>query len=97
MSNITLFYNYYRSKAYETHETLLDAIGSALCMVEYNEGYPTRIAVDGVIVWNSDEDPLCETLEIIKNSISTCNRMCLLSEWDENKPRDCENCSGRIK
>jgi hypothetical protein len=26
-----------------------------------------------------------------------CNQMCLLSEWDENKPRDCENCSGRIK
>jgi hypothetical protein len=25
-----------------------------------------------------------------------CNQMCLLSEWDENKPRDCENCSGRI-
>jgi len=27
----------------------------------------------------------------------TCNRMCLLSEWDESKPRDCENCSGRTK
>lgn len=23
--------------------------------------------------------------------------MCLLSEWDENKPRDCENCKGRKK
>ena len=22
--------------------------------------------------------------------------MCLLSEWDEYKPRDCKNCSGRI-
>ena len=25
-----------------------------------------------------------------------CNGMCLLNEWDENKPRDCKNCSGRI-
>ena len=23
-----------------------------------------------------------------------CNMMCLYSEWDENKPRDCANCSG---
>jgi len=23
-----------------------------------------------------------------------CNQMCLLSEWDEYKPRDCKNCSG---
>jgi hypothetical protein len=22
--------------------------------------------------------------------------MCLLSEWDEYKPRDCKNCKGRI-
>lgn len=27
---------------------------------------------------------------------NACNSMCLLSEWDENKPRDCGNCSGRI-
>jgi len=25
-----------------------------------------------------------------------CNMMCLLSEWDENKPRVCATCSGRI-
>ena len=23
-----------------------------------------------------------------------CNRMCMLSEWDENKKRDCRSCSG---
>ncbi len=24
----------------------------------------------------------------------SCNKMCLLSEWDENKPRDCSTCLG---
>jgi hypothetical protein len=27
---------------------------------------------------------------------NSCNMMCLLSEWDENKPRDCPRCSGRF-
>ena len=31
---------------------------------------------------------------IVKEHGLTCNRMCLLSEWDENKPRDCSVCRG---
>jgi len=34
---------------------------------------------------------------VLNEENKSCNKMCLLSEWDENKPRDCENCSGRTK
>ena len=30
------------------------------------------------------------------NNNVECSRMCMLSEWDESKPRDCETCSGRF-
>lgn len=38
------------------------------------------------------EEPQYQAVKIID-----CNQMCLLSEWDENKPRDCSICRGRTE
>jgi hypothetical protein len=48
---------------------------------------------------STDKYPICTCCggnwEECPNCGRDCNQMCLLSEWDENKPRDCENCKGR--
>jgi len=51
---------------------------------------------DGFWFYCGDASPK-EALKEYEKLISgkTCNRMCLLSEWDEYKPRDCSTCSGR--
>ena len=46
----------------------------------------------GMCMKCNEKNPHFQSVNVVD-----CNGMCLLSEWDENKPRDCENCSGRIK
>jgi len=62
-------------------------------------GITIRCCSDFEATEHSVEVPIWELNSSPRNfeQLQTCNQMCLLSEWDESKPRDCENCSGIIK
>lgn len=52
MSDVILYYSRYFNKQTSKHDSIEKAIRCGMYLVDYNEGWPYKIVIDGEVVWD---------------------------------------------